>query len=171
MKKDSAVTEAVGFIFVLAAVLIIVSLFLVYGVPVLEEKKTADETDAVLLQFSAIQSGMDELYLTKAYGIERNIMLPAETGTVVLNLASEKERETPFTLSYETPSGTDIVFEGGTISQNGMKISSSPYIALAERASSRDMAVMGKTAVFSVTLRDIITRDGMPYAIFSVRLV
>lgn len=180
MKRDAAVSEAVSFIFVLAAVLILASLFLVYGIPYIGEKEEADELDTVLLQLSSMQEGMDELVLTEAYGVQRDILLPVKKGAVILNLASDTP-ESPFTLSYESPSGKTVTLNSDGLSLNGQKIQSFASHPLADAALSREGVSEGKTAVISVTLlrttgpaantAAAAGAAGTPCGVFSVRLV
>ncbi|MDO5847595.1 MAG: hypothetical protein Q4Q20_04790 [Methanocorpusculum sp.] len=170
MKRDAAVSEAVSFIFVLAAVLILVSLFLACGIPYLGEKEEETELDAVLLQFSSMQEGMDELVLTEAYGVQRDILLPVKKGTVILNLAADTAGS-PFTLSYESPSGKTVTLKSDGLFRNGQKIQSFASYPLADAALSREGVSEGKTAVVSVTLLRTVGPAAGPCGVFSVRLV
>lgn len=187
MKQDAAVSEAVSFIFVLAAVLILVSLFLVYGVPYIGEKEEADELDAVLLQLSSLQEGMDELVISEAYGVQRDFLLPVKKGSVTLNPASDTAGST-FTLSYESPSGKTVTLDSDGLFLNGQKIQSFASHPLADTALSREGVSEGKTAVISVILlrtaepaadpaaaaavaAGVAGAAGAPCGVFSMRLV
>lgn len=178
LKQDAAVSEAVSFIFVLAAVLILVSLFLVYGMPYIGEKEEADELDAVLLQLSSLQEGLDELVISEAYGVQRDFLLPIKKGSVILNLASDTP-DSPFTLSYESPSGKTVTLNSDGLFLNGQKIQSFASHPLADAALSREGVSEGKTAVVSVILlrtaehaaESAAYTAGAPCGVFSVRLV
>ena len=178
MKREAAVSEAVSFIFVLAAVLVLVSLFLVYGIPYIGDKEEAGERDAVLLQLSSLQEGMDELVISEAYGVQRDFLLPVKKGSIILNLTSDTAGST-FTLSYESPSGKTVTLNSDGLSRNGQMIQSFASHPLADAALSREGVSEGKTAVVSVILlrtaepaaEPAAYAAGAPCGVFSVRLV
>ena len=165
MKQDFGVSEAVSFIFVLVIILLLASGILLYGVPYIEDKKTAAESNAVLQQFSSLVSEMDELVLTKSCGVERNAVFPVKYGTLSLSSGMDGR----FALIYDSVSAKDIVFENGVLSCGEYTVlSSAGYMPAADVT---DTVVLKDTAVLSISLDRIYEEDGMTYAEFSVRIV
>lgn len=164
MKRDSGVSEAVSFIFVIVIVLLLVSGFLLYGMPYIEDTKSAAESDAVLQQFSSVLSSMDELVFTKAYGVERNAVFPTKYGTMSLSSGFDGR----FTLIYDSASSKDVFFENGVLSCGEYTHLSAGYIPVTDAAG---CVVQKNTAVLSYSLLRLYTENGMTCAEFSVRLV
>lgn len=165
MKRDSGVSEAVSFIFVIVIVLLLVSGFLLYGMPYIEDKKSAAESDAVLQQFSSVLSSMDELVFTKAYGVERNAVFPTKYGTMSLSSGFDGR----FSLIYDSASSKDVFFGNGTLSCGEYThLSAAGYTPVTDAA---DCVVQKNTAVLSYSLLRLYTENGMTCAEFSVRLV
>ncbi|HJJ39036.1 MAG TPA: hypothetical protein O0X42_02755 [Methanocorpusculum sp.] len=165
MRRDSGVSEAVSFIFVLVIVLLLISGFLLYGVPYIEDKKSSAESDTVCQQFSALVLMMDELVLTESYGVERNAVIPSKYGTLMVSSGGNGS----FSLIYDSVSAEDVVFEDGTLSCGEYtSLSTAGYMPAADSA---DTVVQKNTAVLSIVLLRTYIENGMTYAEFSVRLV
>lgn len=167
MKRDVGVSEAVSFIFVLLMILLLAAGVVLYGVPYIEEKKSTAESDSVLEQFSSLVSGMDELVLTKTYGVKRHAVFPAKYGTLSLSSDSDKR----FALIYDSVSAKDIVFDGGVLSCGEYALRSAAGYMPAAAADAADAAAQKDTAVLSYSLLRIWEDNGMTYAEFLVSFV
>lgn len=165
MKRDAGVSEAISFIFVMVIVLLLISGFLLYGMPYIEDTKSAAESDAVLQQFSSVVSAMDELVFTKAYGVERNAVFPTKYGTMSLSSGIDGR----FTLIYDSASSKDVFFENGVLSRGEYtSLFAAGYTPVTDAAG---CVVQKNTAVLSYSLLRLYTENGTDYAEFSVRLI